>query len=296
MASSLSRSTLAVASSIMRMRDLRSIARAMQNSWRWPSEKLAPLSTTMWSSFFSSAVIGPCSPTLSSTAHSSASWYCSSGSRLRRTVPLYMNGSCGMMDIFERKCCTPSVRVSTPSIVTRPPSGSTIRKSASSIDDLPLPVRPTRPTLSPAPMLNETPRSTSGCSGRYRMLSSWTSMAPCVGQSAGMVWSTSGGMSAAASGLASRYCRMRSTLVMLLSLMLAMLVHCFRYRVSSSAYSNARPARLGSICPSMHSAPVPAMMSMPMMSRRIASHDAVSFSDTYPCALISISRSLRDVK
>lgn len=44
---------------------LRSMARARQNSWRWPSEKLAPPSTTLASSFSSRPLMAGLRPTLS---------------------------------------------------------------------------------------------------------------------------------------------------------------------------------------------------------------------------------------
>mmetsp|Transcript_31750 Transcript_31750/g.80969 ORF Transcript_31750/g.80969 Transcript_31750/m.80969 type:complete len:224 (-) Transcript_31750:3367-4038(-) len=166
MALSVSRSTLAVASSSMRILDWRSMARAMQNSWRWPSEKLAPPSTTLASSLSSSAEMAACRPTLSSTSHSAVSACALKGSRFLRTLPLNMKGSWGMMDILERRSRSPSVAMSTPSITTRPLSASTMRNSARKMDDLPLPVRPTRPTFSPGAAWNDTPRSTSGMLGR----------------------------------------------------------------------------------------------------------------------------------
>ena len=102
------------------------------------------------------------------------------------------------MDILERRWCTPRVLMSTPSMKTEPASDSIMRNSARKMEDLPLPVRPTSPTLSPAcwgargkgisrvilksewiahlfhspitaltVMVNETPLSTRGISGRY---------------------------------------------------------------------------------------------------------------------------------
>lgn len=65
--------------------------------------------------------------------------------------------------------------------------GSTMRNSATMSELLPLPVRPQMPIFSPAAMSKETPFSTAGSSGRYRIHTSRYDTAPSVGQlSAGL--------------------------------------------------------------------------------------------------------------
>mmetsp|Transcript_11549 Transcript_11549/g.40386 ORF Transcript_11549/g.40386 Transcript_11549/m.40386 type:complete len:203 (+) Transcript_11549:612-1220(+) len=105
-------------------------------------------------------------PTLSSASHTSASLYCLNGSRLSRTVPENSTGSCGMMARLRRSVVRPRFAQSWPSSETEPLSTSTIRYSVSSNELLPLPVRPTTPTFSPACTVNDTDLSTRGVPSR----------------------------------------------------------------------------------------------------------------------------------
>ena len=163
---SLSMSTDAVASSIIRMRELRSNARPMHRSWRWPREKFAPLSTTSMVSFFGDSSTVLRRPTFSSTSQMATSGCSSKGSRLVRIVPANMNGSCGIIAIFERRRCRPSVLTSTPSMRTTPLSGSTMRNSAVNRLDFPEPVRPQMPSFSPPSATKDRSFRTSGRPGR----------------------------------------------------------------------------------------------------------------------------------
>ncbi len=61
-----------------------------------------------------------------------------------------------------RRSLSPMLPVSTPSTTMLPPAGSVMRKRAAMMLLLPLPVRPTMPTRSPAPTSKLTPFSTSG--------------------------------------------------------------------------------------------------------------------------------------
>jgi len=67
------------------------------------------------------------------------------GSRLSRSVAENRTGSCGMMEMWLRKCGKPSFAVSMLSILIVPSSFASL-KSADTTDDLPAPVRPTIPT------------------------------------------------------------------------------------------------------------------------------------------------------
>mmetsp|Transcript_58832 Transcript_58832/g.187797 ORF Transcript_58832/g.187797 Transcript_58832/m.187797 type:complete len:248 (+) Transcript_58832:136-879(+) len=194
---SLSTSTDAVASSIMSTGELRSSARAMQKSCLCPCEKLSPLSTTFMSSFSSDSSTTGLRPTRASEAQIFTSVYSPNGSMLVRTEPENMNGSCGIMAIALRSLCSPISLVSTPSRVTRPSNGSTMRKRARKSEDLPDPVRPQIPIFSPALMSRSRSLRTRGVSGRYRITSPDTLIAPRFGQPSGRELSP--GRSAAAS-------------------------------------------------------------------------------------------------
>jgi hypothetical protein len=166
-----------------RTRELRRRARARQKSWRWPCEKLPPLSVTGASRRLSRPSMTGFSATASRACHTSTSECSPKGSRLRRTDPENMNGSCGIMLRPRRSVSSPMPQMSTPSMNIAPASGSTMRKNARNSELLPLPVRPTMPTCSRAATLNEILRRTSGNPGRYRITSLTTSTLPALGHS-----------------------------------------------------------------------------------------------------------------
>jgi hypothetical protein len=60
--------------------------------------------------------------------------------------PINSTGSCGMMDILERKSCNPIVDISMPSMKTLPEIGSTSRNNADTIDVFPRTVKSIRST------------------------------------------------------------------------------------------------------------------------------------------------------
>mmetsp|Transcript_40024 Transcript_40024/g.118752 ORF Transcript_40024/g.118752 Transcript_40024/m.118752 type:complete len:312 (+) Transcript_40024:249-1184(+) len=170
---SVSLSIEAVASSSASTEERRSVARARQSSWRWPTEKFAPPSDTLWSRPPSTARIASASCTSSSTRSSSSSSAVPKGSRLYRTVSLKSTGSCGMIASRERSCERLRREMSTPSIwiapsprPSAPPSASMRRQTVERKVDLPLPVRPTTPTFAFAGIAQLTPRSAGGSSGR----------------------------------------------------------------------------------------------------------------------------------
>ncbi|KAA6423846.1 MAG: hypothetical protein FRX49_06416 [Trebouxia sp. A1-2] len=78
---------------------------------------------------------------------------------LERTDPLNKTGSCGIAAILPLTSFKPILCRSKPSKVMDPPSVSTILKRVTMRLDLPLPVRPTMPTFSPAATSKETPCS-----------------------------------------------------------------------------------------------------------------------------------------
>lgn len=101
-------------------------------------------------------------PTLYSTSHSSLLSYSSKGSRLSRIVPLKSTASCDMTVRFRLKSDSPICEMSIPSIVIEPLSASMNRKRAKPNVLFPEPVRPTRPTFSPALIENVRSVRTSG--------------------------------------------------------------------------------------------------------------------------------------
>ena len=66
------------------------------------------------------------------------------GSKLVLREPENNIGSCGMIDILERRSCSPIVLMSIPSIKILP-SGSVSRKRAAIMVDFPAPLRPKIP-------------------------------------------------------------------------------------------------------------------------------------------------------
>lgn len=102
------------------------------------------------------------------TLHISSSEYCSSGSMLLLTVPWNRIGSWGMIPKRDLRSWSPSLQMSTPSIMMVPAEGSTSLKKTCIRVDFPLPVRPTMPILSPPLILREIPFRTSGVLNLYR--------------------------------------------------------------------------------------------------------------------------------
>mmetsp|Transcript_118648 Transcript_118648/g.369644 ORF Transcript_118648/g.369644 Transcript_118648/m.369644 type:complete len:273 (+) Transcript_118648:207-1025(+) len=166
MSASVWKSTLAVASSRMRIGESRSSARAAQTSWRWPTERFSPPPVRWWPRPPAWASTKARSWTLASSSRSRASARSPKGSRLKRRLPVKPTGSWGMMARRRRSVRRPSREVSSPSMRTRPASSGHIRKSACSRELLPAPVRPTTPRLVPPGTAKVTPSRTRGRPGR----------------------------------------------------------------------------------------------------------------------------------
>lgn len=144
---SVSRSTLAVASSRTRILESRRMARARQMSYFWPTENRLLDSETMvirpscilliWSKRFTSFRM----------FNISSSVLSEKGSRFSRIEPWSKNGVYGIKAILFRRRCKPTSRIFTPSISIFPFSSSTRRNKVYKMDDLPAPVLPTMPTF-----------------------------------------------------------------------------------------------------------------------------------------------------
>lgn len=139
-------STLAVASSSTSILLFLIMARARHKSWRCPTLKLDPPSDTLWLSPAGSSFTTCFSSTSSSAAHNAASGNSPNGSRFSLNIPENNAGSCGIMEILDRRSWSPIRKVLTPSTCIRPEKGSMRRKRAMMREDLPDPVRPTIPT------------------------------------------------------------------------------------------------------------------------------------------------------
>mmetsp|Transcript_78961 Transcript_78961/g.131824 ORF Transcript_78961/g.131824 Transcript_78961/m.131824 type:complete len:327 (-) Transcript_78961:3356-4336(-) len=184
-------STEAVASSMKSSLDLRSTARARQISCAWPTDRLLPPSSTCI--FKLSPPSTSCTLTYSARLDSSkarhklSSLYVLVGSKLYRKVPLKSTGSCGMTHSRFRNSLRETLEMSIPSILMVP-SIMSMRYNANSIEDLPLPVRPTKPIFSPGLISMLMPFSTSGVLVRYLAFKSLNWIAPAEGQSSGGAW------------------------------------------------------------------------------------------------------------
>mmetsp|Transcript_19920 Transcript_19920/g.63332 ORF Transcript_19920/g.63332 Transcript_19920/m.63332 type:complete len:205 (-) Transcript_19920:3163-3777(-) len=177
---SVSWSTDAVASSSSKMEQSCTIARARQMSCRCPTDRFVPSSSTLRSSAAratasspspaSGAAVKTASRSPNATAFTASSSVDSGkalvGSRFVRTVPAKRTGSCGITAIALLSVRSPSVAVSTPPMRTEPLVRPTSRSRHANVDDLPLPVAPTRPTFSPGRATNDTPLSAGGSDGR----------------------------------------------------------------------------------------------------------------------------------
>mmetsp|Transcript_42749 Transcript_42749/g.79157 ORF Transcript_42749/g.79157 Transcript_42749/m.79157 type:complete len:285 (-) Transcript_42749:775-1629(-) len=195
---SVSKSTLLVASSRRRTRHFRRRARPRHSSCLWPCDRLSPYSATVPLSPSGMASTAALIPHPSRADHSSLSSYSSNGSKFDRIVPENRTGFWGMIPSFDRRSSRPTRRTSTPSMtmgglyeetaasssLLGVKSGSTIRIKFSRSDDLPLPVLPTTPILSPPDIDTFSPFRTRGVPDRYLMCKSFSSIAPLEGQSA----------------------------------------------------------------------------------------------------------------
>ena len=272
---SVSRSTDAVASSRHTTLVSRSSARARHSICRCPALKFSPYSATGASSPTPCSVTAGLSCTASSANHSVSSECSLNGSRLSRTFPLNRIGSCGMHVTRDRRSFSVMFCTSTPSSVMLPPHGSTSRQSATMSVDLPEPVRPQMPTFSPARTSKETPRSTSGRPGRYRIcvLRNW--MAPALGQS-GRTGLAPPRVAApvASSDSSAAYSVMRSTETMLLSSSEMILMSHESKPVMSIAYESVRPTSAAYVLPRCHTPrhATTNVMELPMVSSRMGSH------------------------
>lgn len=138
-------STLAVASSSTKILLFLMMARARHRSWRCPTLKLDPPSDTLWFSPAGSSSTTCFSSTSARAAHNTASRNSPNGSRFSLSKPENNAGSCGMIEILDRRSCSPIRMVFTPSMCISPEEGSTRRNKAVMREDLPAPVRPTIP-------------------------------------------------------------------------------------------------------------------------------------------------------
>ena len=104
-------------------------------------ESFLLLFTVVWDSFCKGIIV------ITSQISRSVNWL--RGSRLVRTVPRKRTGSWGMIQSLKRRSWRPMVVISMPSTKILPPAGSTNLNNALISVVLPLPVRPTTPTLRP---------------------------------------------------------------------------------------------------------------------------------------------------
>mmetsp|Transcript_22585 Transcript_22585/g.38586 ORF Transcript_22585/g.38586 Transcript_22585/m.38586 type:complete len:259 (-) Transcript_22585:1086-1862(-) len=208
---SVSRSTLAVASSRHRILASLRMARVRHSSCRWPTLKLPPPSATGASSFMGSSAMRSCMLLCFSALQIIASVNWSKGSRLDRMVPWNSSGSCGMMVSFDRTSSSRRRWMSTPSIRICPASASTRRNSARSVVLFPEPVRPTSPTFVPPSAAKLTSFSTSGRCRWYRRSTPAKVTQPFCGQSPGGAGSRSVYSSMRSAGRSVVYSSTRST-------------------------------------------------------------------------------------
>ena len=158
---------------------LRSTALQIQIKDFSPEERLSPLSEIFKPSRSESerwsrpAFLRSCSISLSE--------HLLSGSMLNLRVPVNSVGSCGMMVTFLLSYSSEISLMFSPSISIEPPQISTILVKARLRVDFPAPVLPTIPTFSPAPILTESPLSTSSVFGLYLSLTSLIKISPLCG-------------------------------------------------------------------------------------------------------------------
>mmetsp|Transcript_9551 Transcript_9551/g.33276 ORF Transcript_9551/g.33276 Transcript_9551/m.33276 type:complete len:249 (+) Transcript_9551:536-1282(+) len=145
-----------------------------------------------------------------------------------------------MMHSARLRGLRPSCEVSTPSIRTRPDSSSTRRNSAAASVDLPAPVRPHTPSLSPPATSRSRPRRASGRPGAYRRLQAWNWTRPALGHAPGL--GSCPGRSAGGSTGASHDDAMRSTFTRAFSRSEKVLTTRERDRVEASTVTSTSPA------------------------------------------------------
>mmetsp|Transcript_6912 Transcript_6912/g.24943 ORF Transcript_6912/g.24943 Transcript_6912/m.24943 type:complete len:370 (+) Transcript_6912:1295-2404(+) len=182
---SVSPSTLLVASSRIRILDLRIRALAMQSSCFWPTERLPPPSSMLESKPFlsgSSWMVDFRPDSLSAFQISASPSVSLKGSRLLLTVPEKMTGSWGTSESLLLRSGSAVVAMSTSSMVMLPLSSSTILYSVIIMVDLPQPVLPHTPIFSPPPTVKVRPLSTCGRSGRYLTYTLSKTIFPLEGQ------------------------------------------------------------------------------------------------------------------
>mmetsp|Transcript_21793 Transcript_21793/g.40807 ORF Transcript_21793/g.40807 Transcript_21793/m.40807 type:complete len:225 (-) Transcript_21793:1920-2594(-) len=159
---SVSLSSIALASSSIRRRDLRKRARATQINWRWPSETFSPPSTSSWSSSPTNWV----SWTARRVSLSSSSVHSLKGSRLKRSDDWKTTGLCGIIAKRFRSSLREMFAILIPSTTMVPWRSSMTRSKVFNIVDFADPVRPQTPMRSPGWIDKEIPWITSGPS-RY---------------------------------------------------------------------------------------------------------------------------------
>mmetsp|Transcript_27081 Transcript_27081/g.108404 ORF Transcript_27081/g.108404 Transcript_27081/m.108404 type:complete len:200 (-) Transcript_27081:561-1160(-) len=172
-AASVAASREEVASSRMSTLGRWSSARASASSWRSPTEKFAPASSTRMSRLCPPANRDEASPpsvcpeTSRSASRTSSSDEWPNGSTQSRSRPENRTGSCAMT--AAARCRTvrrSSCESGAPSTRTSPASSGVSRKSAAMSELLPAPDRPQTPHRLPGGTRNESRSSASGSPGR----------------------------------------------------------------------------------------------------------------------------------
>mmetsp|Transcript_59487 Transcript_59487/g.158264 ORF Transcript_59487/g.158264 Transcript_59487/m.158264 type:complete len:220 (-) Transcript_59487:144-803(-) len=187
---SVSKSTLAKASSMHKIRRCWRSALAKLNNCRSPQLNLEPPSEICNSN--------PSSPICSSICtdfivfHNVSSAYVRCGSKLKRKEPVKKLGSCGTQEMQRLRRESDKEAASNPSMRNVPEVTSASLASAMNKELFPLPVLPQTPTLEPPANENVSPFKTSGKSDRYRMCTSCTSILASRGNSPlGSCWPSS---------------------------------------------------------------------------------------------------------
>mmetsp|Transcript_39747 Transcript_39747/g.113332 ORF Transcript_39747/g.113332 Transcript_39747/m.113332 type:complete len:217 (-) Transcript_39747:1677-2327(-) len=167
------------------MRVSRRSARARHTSCFSPTLKLSPASVRLAIRPPVSLLATPSSCTALSAPHTASSECSLKGSRLALSDPAKMTGDCGMIDMLDLSVRSRKLRLSTPSMVTLPPSISDSRNKAAMSDVLPAPDLPTMPIFSLGRRENETPLRAVGMWSRYRSTTSLKATTPSDGHGLG---------------------------------------------------------------------------------------------------------------